>query len=670
MEIRIPAYKSVIQCSGPEPLTKQTDKDWAPPTESPSSQPRRGVSRVDTLPEDFVDRLKQSALTIGEVIAGRFKLMERLGDGAMGQVFVADNLAIGRRVAVKVLKNELLADATFRQRFQHEAEAIASIEHRNVARFLDLVVGDPTFLVMEYVRGPTLDDVLEKEKRLPPERAARIATRLCWALEAAHQAGVIHRDIKPSNVILAPELEAGEEPKLIDFALAKLAHAAVKSGLTRTGQIVGTPEYMAPEQIANKAVDARADVYALGCLYYELLTGRPPFEGNDDVQVLYQQLHDMPQPIEKLVPEAHKDLRRVLIRALQKKPEDRFQSMREMAVAIESIGAEDDLDGVTPRRSGSSTQRLRPRLLAPRVIRAAAVAAVLALVAGFGIGRFGGRSNGAGAALLILSNPSGASVELDGKPLPEVTPTALRGVLPGAHTVRLKKGKMAVVDRQLSLQAGERGVVNVVLPPSSHPVEVHSAPEGASVFLDGKLAVGETPTVIDVSDDEFHEVRVEKDSFETTARAITPDDHDPVLRVSLTPERQPRGTLMVDSSGVAEVWLDGVDTGYTTPTLGIHLNAGQHTVEVRDNAQGRAATKVKIQQGQTVRLLLTPTTGGKAPRFGGWCWPRRSSLQPAPRRRSRARCACRRSRPKARPGRASSGPTRASSRTRRTASSA
>jgi hypothetical protein len=173
---------------------------------------------------------------------------------------------------------------------------------------------------------------------------------------------------------------------------------------------------------------------------------------------------------------------------------------------------------------------------------------------------------------------------------------------------------MAVVDRQLNLQANERGVVNVVLPPSSHPVEVHSAPEGASVFLDGKLAVGETPTVIDVSDDEFHEVRVEKDGFETASRAVTPDDHDAMLRVSLTPERQPRGTLMVDSSGVAEVWLDGVDTGYTTPTLGIHLNAGIHTVEVRDNAQGRAATKVKILQGQTVRLLLTPSAqGGKAP---------------------------------------------------------
>src|SRR4051794_14375698 len=259
------------------------------------------MSRVDTLPEDFLNLLKTGPLQIGDVIAGRYKLIERLGDGAMGQVFVAENLAIGRRVAIKVLKTELLADPSFRQRFQHEAEAIAAIEHRNVARFLDLVVGDPTFLVMEYVRGPTLDDILEKEKRLPPPRAVRITQRLCWALEAAHSAGVIHRDIKPSNVIVAPDLENEEEPKLIDFGLAKLAHAAVKAGLTRTGQIVGTPEYMAPEQISNKPVDARADVYALGCLLYELLTGRPPFEGSDDVQVLYQQLHDTPAPLAKFI---------------------------------------------------------------------------------------------------------------------------------------------------------------------------------------------------------------------------------------------------------------------------------------------------------------------------------------------------------------------------------
>src|SRR5262249_29868424 len=154
-------------------------------------------------------------------IAGRYQLVEALGDGAMGQVFIGENLAIHRRVAIKVLKAELLANPSFRKRFQHEAEAIAAIDHRKVGRFFDLIVADPTFLVMEYVRGPTLAEVIKKEKRLEPVRAINIATRLCWGLAAAHEAGVVHRDIKPSNVILAPDPELGEEPKLIDFGLAK-----------------------------------------------------------------------------------------------------------------------------------------------------------------------------------------------------------------------------------------------------------------------------------------------------------------------------------------------------------------------------------------------------------------------------------------------------------------
>jgi tRNA A-37 threonylcarbamoyl transferase component Bud32 len=568
------------------------------------------MSRVDTLPEDFLNLLKSGHLQIGDVIAGRYKLVERLGDGAMGQVFVAENLAIGRRVAVKVLKTELLADPSFRQRFQHEAEAIAAIEHRNVARFLDLVVGDPTFLVMEYVRGPTLDDLLEKEKRLKPERATRLTQRLCWALEAAHSAGVIHRDIKPSNVILSPDLEMDEEPKLIDFGLAKLASSAVKAGLTRTGQIVGTPEYMAPEQISNKPVDARADVYALGCLLYELLTGRPPFEGSDDVQVLYQQLHDTPQPLSKIIENVDKKLQQIVDRALQKKPDDRYPSMREMALALETLEFADPAgpgDAGSRSRRGSIIRMQRPELR-KRTLQTALLSGILCLASGFGVAKWAAAGAGAGStALLLVSTPTGANIELDGKPLPETTPTSIRGLLPGAHTIKIRKGKMAVVERQVTLQPAERSVMNVVLPPASHPVEVHSAPEGASVYLDGKLAVGETPTIIDVSDDEFHELRVEKNSFEAATRAITPDDHDTQLRISLTPEKQPRGTLMVDSNGAAEVWIDGVDSGYTTPTLGIHVSVGEHLVEVRDAGNARLSAKVKIEQGEVRRLLLTPT---------------------------------------------------------------
>jgi serine/threonine protein kinase len=580
--------------------------------------PRGAVSRVDTLPEALVKLLQSRPLFVGDVIAGRYKLLQTLGDGAMGQVFVAENLSIGQKVALKVLRQELLADATFRMRFQQEAEAIAAVEHRNVARFLDLVVGDPTFIVMEYVRGPTLAQVIQDKGRVPPLDALYIAERLCWALDAAHQRGVVHRDIKPSNVILSPDDENDVEPKLIDFGLAKVAAQSAEKGLTRTGQIVGTPDYMSPEQIANKEVDARSDVYSLGCLMFEMCVGRPPFTGGDDVQVLYQQLQVKPDRVEDHVPDAPPEIDKLLHRALAKDPNDRFQSMREMAEALarsrrrvyRSITGESTID--VPRHSG--TQRVLKSGWSTRVgwPVVAIMVVVVAALAGFAFSRMSRPAvlKSEGGAILVVTRPSGATIDVDGRQFSEATPTMIANLGAGAHTVKLKKGKLGVVERQVTLQAGEHAVVNVVLPPASHKVEVRSVPEGATVYLDNRVAVGETPTTIEVTDDEFHELSVVKTGYETATRAITPDDHDPILTMALLPEKQPRATLLVDANTAAEVWVDGIDTGYTTPTLGMHLPVGDHIVEVRDGAGHKASSKINLVQGETRRILLSPS-GGK-----------------------------------------------------------
>jgi tRNA A-37 threonylcarbamoyl transferase component Bud32 len=573
---------------------------------------------VDTIPEALIKLIQQRPLFVGDVIAGRFKLLQTLGDGAMGQVFVAENLAIGQRVAVKVLKAELLADPTFRMRFQQEAEAIAAVEHRNVARFLDLVVGDPTFIVMEYVRGPTLGQVIRDKKRLPALDAMFIAERLCWALDAAHGRGVVHRDIKPSNVILSPDGENEIEPKLIDFGLAKVAAASNEKGLTRTGQIVGTPDYMSPEQIANKEVDARSDVYSLGCLVFEMCVGHPPFTGGDDVQVLYQQLQVKPDRVEDHVPDAPPELDRLLNKALAKDPSARYQSMREMAQALSRARRKifrnitGESSAALERTSGTrlvSARDLRPRRLPLPVV--ALLIAVVGVSAGFAVSRLmrPAPAKLEGGGILVVTRPAGATISIDGQPFSEASPTMVPNLGPGAHTVTLKKGKLGTVERQVTLNVGERAVVNVVLPPASHKVEVRSVPEGATVFLDGRVAVGETPTTIEVTDDDFHELKVEKASYETATRALTPDDHDPVLTLPLPPEKQPRGTLLVDSNTAAEVWIDGIDTGYTTPTLGIHQPLGHHVIEVRDGAGHKATAQVNLEQGQTIRLLLSP--GGK-----------------------------------------------------------
>jgi tRNA A-37 threonylcarbamoyl transferase component Bud32 len=553
--------------------------------------PRPPASRVDTLPDSFIQLLQQQPVLIGDVIAERYRLTEALGDGAMGQVFVAENLAIGKQVAVKVLKPELLADATFRQRFQQEAEAMAAIDHRNVARFLDLVVGDPTFLVMEYVKGQTLSQRIKDEMCMEPYEAMRIALRLCWALDAAHQVGVIHRDLKPANIILCPDAENGWEPKLIDFGLAKLSEVTAGAKLTRHGQIVGTPEYMSPEQIANLEVDGRSDVYSLGCLLYEMVAGRPPFAGADDVQLLYQQMQKAAEPIEKYAPDAPPELwSTVLVYALQKSPNDRFPSMKQMAEALQKLLQPD-----------------APRPVARAQKKASKAPLVIAALVGIALGAGGMKLWPAkgGGALLVASRPAGVHVEIDGQPAPETTPTMVAGLAAGTHTIKFSADKLQPVERQVTLQERERALVNVALPPPTRRVEVRSVPEGASVYLDGKLVVGVTPTTVELTGDDFHELRAEKPGYETSTRGLTPDDKEPALSLPLSPEKLPRATLFVDSNTASAVWIDGVDTGYTTPTLGIRVSPGEHKVEVHDGS-ARAGASVRLSQGQTQRLLLSP----------------------------------------------------------------
>jgi serine/threonine protein kinase len=557
-----------------------------------------GVSRIDTLPEDFVRLLSRRPHLPGDVIANRYKLERSLGDGGMGQVFVAENMAIGRQVAIKVLRAELLADASFRARFQQEAQAIAAIEHRNVARFFDLVVGDPTFLVMEFVPGPTLSEALRGEKQLELVRALNIARRLCWALDAAHRAGVIHRDIKPGNVILAPDEELGEEPKLIDFGLAKLRSTTPENALTRAGQILGTPHYMSPEQVSDGNIDARSDVYALGCVLFHMLCGRPPFVG-EEMQVLYKHLHTPPPSPSQLLPSLPARLDEILGRALAKQPAARFASMREMASALGTI------DRRAPRPSAEVEPSPAPRqpppsrrgLIAGGVVVAAAVAAL----GGWGVGKLQAQKD---AALLISSEPQEAEVYLDGKRYRETTPTVVHGIEPGQHTLRFHLQGHADADQMVTTRAHQRSLVDVALPPEERALQVESIPSGALVYVDGHLTFGQTPVVVRLAQDDFHEVRVEKTGFAPETRAIKPEDREPVLTVHLQQEREDVGTLWVDSPASGELVLDGEHTGFNMPTVGLRVRAGRHVAELQSLGHGGAPVTFTLTKGETLRLTL------------------------------------------------------------------
>ncbi|MEV6954120.1 protein kinase [Streptomyces sp. NPDC051183] len=268
----------------------------------------------------------------GLVGDGRYRLTHRLGRGGMAEVFAAEDVRLGRTVAVKLLRPDLAEDPVSKARFTREAQSVAGLNHHAVVAVYDSGedrVGPSTvpYIVMELVEGRTIRDLLISAEAPGPDQALIIVSGVLEALAYSHQHGIVHRDIKPANVIIT---DAGAV-KVMDFGIARALHGA-QSTMTQTGMVMGTPQYLSPEQALGKAVDHRSDLYATGCLLYELLALRPPFTGETPLSVVYQHVQDAPVPPSQL-PEGHsipQELDGLVMRSLAKDPDDRFQSAEEM----------------------------------------------------------------------------------------------------------------------------------------------------------------------------------------------------------------------------------------------------------------------------------------------------------------------------------------------------
>ncbi|MFI0775681.1 protein kinase [Streptomyces sp. NPDC021212] len=267
----------------------------------------------------------------GLVGDGRYRLTGRLGRGGMAEVFAAEDIRLGRTVAVKLLRADLAEDPVSKARFTREAQSVAGLNHHAVVAVYDSgedVIGSNTvpYIVMELVEGHTIRDLLLNAEAPPPDQALIIVSGVLEALAYSHQHGIVHRDIKPANVIIT---NTGAV-KVMDFGIARALHGA-QSTMTQTGMVMGTPQYLSPEQALGKAVDHRSDLYATGCLLYELLALRPPFTGETPLSVVYQHVQDNPVPPSEIsggtVPP---ELDGLVMRSLAKDPDDRFQSAEEM----------------------------------------------------------------------------------------------------------------------------------------------------------------------------------------------------------------------------------------------------------------------------------------------------------------------------------------------------
>jgi len=273
---------------------------------------------------------ERNDISPGALFDGRYRIQRRLGKGGMARVYLAEDESLDRQVAIKILEDRHSDDPHFIERFQREARAAARLNHPNLVQIYDRAQVDGTsYIVMEYVEGETLKDLIRREAPLDPRRAIGIAMQVLAALRVAHQAGVIHRDIKPQNILVQPDGRV----KVADFGIAR----AGGSDMTEAGSIVGTAQYLAPEQAQGLELGPPADLYAVGVVLYEMLTGRVPFEGDSAVTIAMKHVQEPPQQLTERNPLVPPSLEAVVMRALSKNPAQRYATAEEMGVDLDRV---------------------------------------------------------------------------------------------------------------------------------------------------------------------------------------------------------------------------------------------------------------------------------------------------------------------------------------------
>jgi len=321
---------------------------------------------------------------VGDVLAERYELEELVGSGGMSSVYRAHDKVLDRRVALKVLHQQLTSEDEYVERFRREARMVAGLLHQNIVTVIDRGEdGGCPFIVFEFVDGENLKQLVNREGRLPVDRAAELAVQVARGLSFAHSNGYVHRDVKPQNVLLNGDGEA----KVTDFGIARSLD--VQHGVTQTGTVLGTSDYIAPEQAQGQRVDEHTDVYSLGIVLFELLTGGVPFSGDNFVAVAMKHINETPPPVSTLRPEVPPRLDAAVARALAKRPEDRFATMadfgRELEACLEELhapgGAQTMVIPPSAPPAPIRRQRARRRVPVAALLVVAGLAAAIAVLA-------------------------------------------------------------------------------------------------------------------------------------------------------------------------------------------------------------------------------------------------------------------------------------------------
>ncbi len=484
---------------------------------------------------------------LGQVVDGRFRVVAPIARGGMGRVYRAVQEPLGRDVAFKVLdvRNAAAKRSDFHRRFFLEAAIASRLNHPNTVVVLDHGQwgDDLYFIAMELVEGRTLLDAIREDGPLDPVRAVHVATQICGSLADAHARGVVHRDLKPGNVMLT---RRGNDPsfvKVVDFGLVKVLTPDEELDLTQSGVMVGSPRYMAPEQVLGRQVGTTADVYSLGAVLFHMVTGKPPFDGESKFEVLQAQVHQAPPSVRETYPwcAVSRELEAIIMRCLAKKPDERFATMDELAGALAVVNptrgdtaaiampprpAPPPVDALAPsQRSGESTPFLSPpprELVAHQARSSSNVLLVGAAVAALVI---------AGGAVWSLIRPRGHQDELDstlGTDPPGSSAaggahaTTPVGATPtGAHAPLPTPPTVAAVPTPLGAGGSTEAIA---------PVRLVTDPLGARVSRDG-IDLGDAPVTLLVPPGEQWTIQVWAAGYENRSVVVSAGQGE--LRVGL-----------------------------------------------------------------------------------------------------------------------------------------
>jgi serine/threonine protein kinase len=553
----------------------------------------------------------------------RYEITGELGKGAMGRVYKAVDPTIGRTVALKTMRLDVhgLETDEMLRRFKNEARLAGVLNHGNIVTIYDAGEQDGLFYIaMEYIEGVTLHSVLNQRKTLPPEDIINISKQICAGLDHAHHHGVIHRDVKPANIMLEPDGTA----KIMDFGIAKSG-----GGLTSTGQVLGTPNYMAPEQVRGHALDGRTDLFSFGVMLYEMTTGEKPFAGTNVTTIIYKIIHENPVPPRELDVTIHPGLDKVIMKALSKKPEERYQTGAELARELQSyksLGANTDstqeipssafpaATGAAPAPAKSSPKvdaaaasassaksvvkprKMQPPPIGKKIWIGVSVFVALVALASVGVWRRVTSYDRPVTPAIVITTP--APVEKAAEPSPE-NPV----VSEPPATSKKTEAAVPVVPKPTApkkIVAATSGQ-----PPSTNAsgtgdLKLFSNPDGAAIEIDGRTDPSmKTPYFANRLAPGPHEITFIKTGFIDEKRSVAVAAGKTAF-VGVTLNRAAVATSEVtfnSDPGGAEILVDGKGIGKVTPAQAV-IVAGAHQFVFRKPGYEDATIAVTLLAGQ------------------------------------------------------------------------